>query len=154
MSAARAGIGGHQPSKSNDQEVLILVVLVLFAGEGKSIMNTKAARFAYTIAIVGGAILWLATAVMSGRTEAWDASSYWTVAYPLAIALAGWLGYWFPEKPWRWGLAVMFAQAGVLVMSSSSFGLLPLGLILFGMLALPAIGLAQMAARLRLRNEG
>jgi peptidoglycan/LPS O-acetylase OafA/YrhL len=116
-------------------------------------MNTKAASFAYAVAIAGGAILWLATVVMSGRTEAWDSPSYWTVTYPLAILLAGYLGYKSPEKPWRWGLTVMFVQAVVLAISSSSYGLLPLGLILFGVLALPAIGLAQITARLRLRNE-
>lgn len=115
-------------------------------------MNTKAASFAYVIAIAGGAILWLATAAISGRTEAWDSPSYWAVTYPLAILLAGYLGYKSPEKPWRWGLTVMCVQAVVLVISGSSYGLLPLGLILFGVLALPAIGLAQITARLRLRN--
>ncbi|SFN13998.1 hypothetical protein SAMN05421863_11125 [Nitrosomonas communis] len=47
----------------------------------------------------------------------------------------------------------MFAQAGMLMISSSSFGLLPLGLILFGVLALPASGFAQIIARLRLHNQ-
>lgn len=116
-------------------------------------MNIKATRFAYIMAIAGGAILWLVTAMMSVKTEAWDASSYWTVAYPLAIILAGWLGYWFPEKPWRWGLAIMYAQAGVLLISASGFSLLPLGLILFGVLALPAMGFAQVIASFRLRRN-
>ncbi|MCW5601423.1 hypothetical protein [Nitrosomonas sp.] len=116
-------------------------------------MDRLTTRCAYAIATAGGACLWLATAMMSGRTEAWDATSYWTVAYPLAIILSGWLGYRLPERPWRWGLAVMFAQAGVLIVSSSSYGLLPLGLILFGVLALPAIGLANVTAKYRLRHD-
>ena len=96
--------------------------------------------------------MWLLAAGVSGRREAWDSSLYWTVAYPLGICLAGGLGYWVPEKPWRWGLAIMLAQAVVLVASGSDFGLLPLGVILFSMLALPAIGVASFMARLRLRS--
>lgn len=112
-------------------------------------MNDKTAKTAYTIAIVGGAVLWLATVAISGRREAWDSSHYWTVAYPLSIVLAGVLGYRFPEKPWRWGLAVMFPQAVVLAFAARDFSLLPLGLILFAFLALPGIGFAYLAAWLR-----
>lgn len=114
-------------------------------------MNEKATS-AYVPAIAGGAILWVATAVVSGKTEAWDSSLYWVAAYPIAIALAGYLGYRVPEKPWRWGLAVMLAQAVVLVLSGSDFGLLPLGLIMFSILALPPMGVAQLMARIRLRS--
>jgi len=108
---------------------------------------------AYAIAIVGGAALWLATAAISGRREAWDSSLYWTVAYPLSIVVAGALGYRFPEKPWRWALAVMLAQAVALAFAGSDFSLLPLGLILFAALALPAVVLARIMAKLRLRKE-
>ena len=48
----------------------------------------------------------------------------------------------------------MFSQAVVLALLSASFGLLPLGLILFGILALPGIALAHFAAWLRLRGQG
>jgi hypothetical protein len=47
----------------------------------------------------------------------------------------------------------MLAQAVALAMSSSGFGLLPLGLILFSILALPAVGLAKLMAKIRLRRE-
>ena len=115
-------------------------------------MNDKA-TWAYSFAIGGGVILWLVTAGISGRTEAWDSSLYWTAAYPLAIGLAGGLGYWAPERPWRWGLAVMLSQAVVLVAASSGFSLLPLGLILFAVLALPPVGLAHFMVKIRLRCE-
>lgn len=120
-----------------------------------SVMGTAAtdrqASKAWTIAIVGGALLWVLAAAIGGRREAWDSSLYWAVAYPLSIALAGWLGYSYPAKPWRWGLAVTLAQAVVLVFSGSDFGLLPLGLIAFSILALPAIGAAALMARFRQR---
>lgn len=111
------------------------------------------AKSAYAVATIGGAILWLATAAISGRTEAWDSALYWPVAYPLAVGLAGYLGYRVPERPWRWGLAVMLAQAAMLLVSASDLSLWPLGLFLFSVLALPAIGLAQLTARIRLRRE-
>ena len=116
-------------------------------------MNNSNSKVAYSVAIVGGALLWLLTTALSGRTEAWDSALYWTVAYPLAIVLAGVLGYQAPERPWRWGLAVMLVQAVVLALTASGFGLLPLGLIMFAVLALPAIGAATLAARIRLRRQ-
>lgn len=108
----------------------------------------------FAIAAIGGAILWLATMAVSGRNEAWDSPLYWQAAYPLAIALSGLLGYVAPERPWRWALAVMWVQPVVMVFTSGgSFGLLPLGLILFGVLAVPPIVAAQLAARLRRRKQ-
>ena len=65
----------------------------------------------YLIALLGGAALWLLTSLISGRAEAWDAPMYWTVTYPLAILLAGVLGYRAPRRAWRWGLVVMLVQA-------------------------------------------
>ena len=112
-------------------------------------MTTKVA---YSIAIAGGAVLWLLTMALGGRTEAWDSPLYWTLGYPLAILIGGMLGYQVPEKPWRWGLAVMLVQAVVLALTASGFGLLPLGLVLFGILALPPIWAASLGARIRLRQ--
>lgn len=116
-------------------------------------MKDEETKYAYTAAIAGGAILWFATAGISGKTEAWDSPFYWMITYPLAIGLAGGLGYWIPEKPWRWGLTVMLVQAVVLVITGSGFGLLPLGLILFSILAFPAIIFAHITAKIRLRDR-
>ena len=105
---------------------------------------------AYAVALGGGASLWLLTSLISGRAEAWDAPMYWSVTYPLAILLAGVLGYRAPRRAWRWGLAVMLAQAPVLLLTSGgSMNLLPLGLALFGVLALPSVAVAMGAAALR-----
>ena len=112
-------------------------------------MNDRTVKIAYMLALIGGAVLWQATAMISGKSEAWDTPSYWSVTYPLSILFAGWLGYQFPEKPWRWGYTVMFGQAGMMMLFNSGFGLLPLGLILFGLLALPAAVFAQIIARIR-----
>ncbi len=100
-------------------------------------------RSAYGAAIGGGVVLWLLTAVITGRGEAWDSAGYWTVSYPAAILLAGALGYWAPTRAWHWGLAVMLA------ITAADFTMLPLGLILFAILSLPAVGLAVLGAKIR-----
>jgi hypothetical protein len=57
------------------------------------------------------------------------------------------LGYLAPSRPWRWALAVMLVQPIVMVFTSGgSLGLLPIGLVLFGVLALPAIAVARIGA--------
>jgi hypothetical protein len=114
-------------------------------------MTGLSARQAYVVATASGAILWLATTAVSGRREAWDSSLYWTVAYPAGVAVAGTLGYLAPDRPWRWALSIMLAQALTLAVAASSFGLLPLGLIVFAVLALPLMGVAALAARVRKR---
>jgi peptidoglycan/LPS O-acetylase OafA/YrhL len=116
-------------------------------------MKESSSRLAYGIAIVAGTTLWLTTSAIGGKREPWDSSIYWTVTYPAAIALAGLLGYVFPERPWRWAVIVIFMQAAVMVIAGSGFGLLPLGLILLTVLSLPAVVLAKLAAKLRLRRE-
>lgn len=108
---------------------------------------------AYLAAAISGAILWQMAAAFGGRREAWDSSLYWTVAYPLGMIVAGALGYLHSEKPWRWGLALMLAQAVVLAVAAASFGLLPLGLIMFSILSLPVMAVAAWGARMGRRGE-
>ncbi len=115
---------------------------------------TVTSKHLYYVALGGGASLWLGTMAVSGRNEAWDSPLYWSIAYPLCIALAGALAYAEPARPWRWALAVMLVQPVVMTLTSgSSFGLLPLGLILFAILALPVIVGARIGAWLRRRVE-
>lgn len=119
----------------------------------ESTRSTAASGPPYAIALAGGTALWLVTMAVSGRNEAWDSPLYWQAAYPLAILLSAALGYFAPERPWRWALAAMWVQAVVMVFTSGgSFGLLPLGLILFGVLAVPPVAAALIAARLRRRR--
>jgi peptidoglycan/LPS O-acetylase OafA/YrhL len=107
-------------------------------------------RKAYLVCLSGGTLLWLLTAALTGRSEAWDSPYYWSLAYPLSILLAGVVAYHAPRRAWRWGLAVMLVQALVMVLTSGgAFGLLPLGLLLFGVLSLPAMALAVLVARWR-----
>src|SRR3546814_18048964 len=81
----------------------------------------------------------------SGKRDAGDSGRYLIGAYPLAILLAAWLGYEFPRRAWRWGLAIMLAQAATLPVTSLDFSMLPFGLIVFSFLALPLIRAAMLA---------
>ena len=111
-------------------------------------MSSSRASTAYTIAVVAGMALWFVGAEVSGRRETRDSGIYWSLFYPLAIGASALLGYLFPERPWRWAVALFVAQFVAMVLRSGEIGsLAPLGLILFGILSLPAVFAGQLAAR-------
>jgi hypothetical protein len=106
----------------------------------------------YYLAAAGGALLWLGTMAVSGRNEAWDSPLYWSIAYPLCLLLAGVFGYVEPVRPWRFALTLMLIQPVVMLLTAGGgLSLLPLGVIMFGILALPPIMIARISAWLRLR---
>lgn len=112
-------------------------------------MPRLSSSLAMILSLAIGAALWLVTTTLTGRREAWDAPQYWTVAYPIGLVAAAVLGYLAPDRAWRWGLAIMLAQAVTMAGLSREFGLLPLGLIMFGVLAVPPMLLARFIAGLR-----
>lgn len=116
-------------------------------------MKQNPDKRAYIFAIGGGALLWLAAMAFGGKREAWDSGLYWVGAYPLSILLAAWLGYEFPRMAWRWGLAIMLAQAVTLAVTALDFSMLPLGLIVFSILAVPLIVAAMLGAWWCRRSE-
>ncbi len=105
------------------------------------------------IALIAGALLWVVASALGGRREAWDSDAYWTVGYPLALLASGGLGYLFPERPWRWALAVFAGQFVAMVVRSGEIGgLAPLGLALFAILSLPAVAVAMLGSRMHRRS--
>ena len=116
-------------------------------------MPTLTSRSAAAIAVGSGALLWVATVALTGRREAWDAATYWTVTYPIGLFVSAVLGYVAPDRPWRWGLALMLAQAATMAVLARDFGLLPLGMILFCILAVPLMLVSTGVARIRVRRS-
>lgn len=114
-------------------------------------MKGLSAKSAYVAAGLVGVVLWMGAAAWTGQTEAWDSSFYWTAAYPAGLAVAAILGFLAPDRPWRWALTLMWSQAVALAFAASSFGLLPLGLIVFGFLSLPPCGTAALGAAMQRR---
>jgi hypothetical protein len=103
------------------------------------------------LAFGAGVVLWLVAAAATGRREAWDAGIYWSLFYPLSLAVAGILAYLFPKRPWRWAAALFLGQLVAMAVRSGEIGnLFPLGLIAFGVLSLPAVAVARFGSRLKL----
>jgi len=106
--------------------------------------------FAWFVAAAGGASLWVGANLTEGSQEPWDAERYWTTYLPFAIVLCFVLGAIFPERPWRWPLAVMLVQLPVMMAFTGEVGaLLPLGLALLTFLSLPGILVAWLGAAAR-----
>ena len=107
------------------------------------------------IAFVAGLLLMLAAAEVSGRREAWDSGVYWSVFYPLSVLACGLLGWLFPDRPWRWALALFLGQCIAMLLRNGELGsLFPLGVVLFGILSLPGVLVAKLGARMRGRAPG
>jgi hypothetical protein len=105
------------------------------------------------LAVATGAALWLVTAAASGRREAWDASGYWTLAYPAALAACAALGYRYPARAWLWAVALFEGQFLAMCARNGELGgLWPLGMALFAVLSLPGVWAARFGARRRLEQ--
>jgi hypothetical protein len=100
----------------------------------------------YAISVVAGVLGWDLARLFGGVREAWDHQSYWLIGYPLMLAAAFMLGLGFPERPWRWGAAIIATQAVWMLLLSFAAGgsgsMAPLGLVLFALLALPCMAAA------------
>lgn len=111
-------------------------------------MTARKSYVPHVIAAAVGIALWYVTASASGRREAWDASSYWTFAYPIAMLASAWMGYRYPQASWRWPLTLFEAQFFAQCVRNGELGnLWPLGMLLFAVIAVPGIVAARLAAR-------
>lgn len=102
----------------------------------------------YVTAVTGGALVWALMSASSHKREAWDSDLYFTVGLPAVCLLSAVLGYLQPDKPWRWGAAPLAGQGSWLLITQGPGNLLPLGIVLFGILALPSIFTAKLGARM------
>ncbi|KAB7632210.1 hypothetical protein [Stenotrophomonas rhizophila] len=101
-----------------------------------------------------GVVFWVLVAWRTPGGEPWDAPAFWTVVYPLALAIAAVLGACFPRKAWLWGLLLMVLQVPVVAVMSGVGPLLLAGLVYALVLALPAMAIAAVAGALRRRLYG
>ena len=103
-------------------------------------------KVALVVSLVGGALIWIAICLVTSVPEAWDDPLYWRAGYPALALIAGVSGYLAWEKPWRWALAVMASQMVVMLVQRGYGTLLPVGGIVFLLLALPLIAPAYLGA--------
>lgn len=117
-------------------------------------MDDRKTAAPYVLAILAGMVLWFAASLLGGRREAWDSSVYWSLAYPLAIIVCAYIGHAWPQRAWRAVLVLFAAQFVAMCIRNGEIGnLWPLGLVMFGVLALPGIAAAQLAARFLTRRR-
>lgn len=101
-----------------------------------------------------GVVFWVLVAWRTPGGEPWDAPAFWTVVYPLALAIAAVLGACFPRKAWLWGLLLMVLQVPVVAVMSGVGPLSLAGVVYALVLALPAMAIAAVAGALRRRLYG
>ncbi|MFL6579449.1 MAG: hypothetical protein ACJ8G2_01800 [Burkholderiales bacterium] len=108
-------------------------------------MKNKETRF-YVIAFMAGALVWILISAISGRKEAWDSPWYFSIGYPAICLTALAMGFYVPKRSWRWGVTPFAGQFAWLLISEGVGNLLPLGIIAFAVMSLPAVVAAKVGA--------
>jgi len=100
----------------------------------------------YGVAGVVGIVVWAVVSTASGRREAWDSQWYFLIGTPVVCIVSAVLGFVEPSRPWRWGVAPLAGQFFWMLVTQGPGNLLPLGVIVFGVLAIPSILTASLGA--------
>jgi len=100
----------------------------------------------YVVAVVVGIVVWIIVSSLSHKREAWDSDLYFLVGVPVVCFVSAILGVVEPNKPWRWGVAPLAGQFVWMLVSQGPGNLLPLGIVVFGILAIPSMLTAQLGA--------
>jgi hypothetical protein len=106
----------------------------------------------YLLAAVCGAAIWILIALASGRNEAWDSNSYFSVGIPAVCLVSLAFAFFEPNRSWRWGVLPMVGQFFWMLISPGPGSLLPLGVIVFGVLSIPPIVAARIGAFIATRT--
>ena len=93
--------------------------------------------FPYAASSLCGLAVYLAIIMATGRNEAWDDGSYYSIGIPFMCIAAFVIGYLFPVKPWRWALAMAGGQAIGALLNGSSLSLLPFAVIFMTVISIP-----------------
>jgi hypothetical protein len=104
-------------------------------------------------AVATGAAIWIFISTVTGRREAWDSGAYFSLGIPLACLLSFVLGVVEPARSWRWGVAPFAGQFLSLLVMEGVGNLLPLGVIAFAVLSIPAVIAARIGAALGTRRR-
>jgi hypothetical protein len=100
----------------------------------------------YGVAFLSGVVVWSLVTAMSGKREAWDSELYFTLGIPAVCLVAGILGFVEPQRPWRWGIVPLAGQFVWMLVTQGVGNLLPLGIIAFGLFAIPSVVTAKLGS--------
>jgi hypothetical protein len=113
----------------------------------------RRAPVGFLIVTVAALAFWESANRILGVTEPWDSPGFFSF-YLAALGLCAAFGYLFPERSWRWGVIVVFAQLPVMMRHPNvGASLLPVGLLFLTGLALPAVVAATFTSHLRERQR-
>ena len=101
---------------------------------------------------MSGILVWVMILSISGRREAWDSPAYFQFGIPALCLISFVMGYLSPDRPWRWGAVPLAAQLVWMLATDGPGNLLPLGLIVGGILAVPSILTARFGAFIQRRT--
>ena len=100
--------------------------------------------------VATGVLLELSIHALSGRGEAWDSPEFWTIGFPVALAVSAAIGFLARRRDWLWTFAIVPAQVTAMTVSSGEIGSLwPLAAALSAVLSAPFVGAAFIASRFR-----
>lgn len=106
-----------------------------------------------SVLLVCSVLYWMLVCWVTGVKEPWDAHAYGRLWYPVSLFLAGVGGVILNSRAWMAGVIVTLAQFPSMLMHSATGPLLPAGLIILCVLAIPAVAISALsgwiAARVR-----
>lgn len=101
----------------------------------------------YIAAAMAGLLTCMAISIATGRREAWDAGTYYSVGIPVMVLLIFAIAWVFPERPWRWTLAMAVGQSLSAFLQGSSLNLFPIAIIFMSIVSIPQFVSGYLAAR-------
>jgi hypothetical protein len=107
----------------------------------------------YAIALLIGVVIWVVIAQLSGRREAWDSDLYFSFGMTAACVASFALGLIEPARAWRWGVLPFVGQFIAMLAMAGVGSLLPLGVIMLGILSIPAILTARLGAYVAMKRS-
>lgn len=115
------------------------------------------ARLCYLVAVSAGVGIWLlmlASAAANGEREAWD-SPYLGLGFLGTLLVSFALGHVQPRRCWRWGVAIVAAQAiAMAVVASGKGGLWLVAVAYFGILTVLSVVASCIGALVAHRTGG
>lgn len=105
----------------------------------------------HLVAAAVGVAVWLLPWMVLGRREAWDHWTYFAISVPAMCVVSAYAAFRANSRPWRWPLTLVLAQSATALLLSGFGNLLPLGIVVFFVLAIPMFVTAVIAAWLARR---
>ncbi len=103
--------------------------------------------------VLASGLYWQLVCEVTGAQEPWDSDGYWTLWYPISLALAAVVGYFLSSHGWLAGVIITFSQLPVMWINAGTGPLLAAGLLFLCILAVPAAAVSFIAGRVAMRTR-